>query len=495
MNTSAKILLIDDKWGRPDDPIWMDRFGQLPYRVCRETAARGPRSYSAAVAMACVERELPDLGAVLLDVSFGDNDKLGLEILEGIRSKHPQLPIVIFTHFETATNRELLVRSLELGANDYLEKSSMPDHLDETLRLYIDPARNDTLLGNSDGIRRLRAQIARVSFSGETPVLVIGESGTGKDLVAHAVHRHGPRRRGNFVVLDNATEDSDAIESELFGHEAGAFVGATERRIGAIERAHLGVLFLDEIADMSLVLQGKLLRVLETRTFRRLGGNEQITSQFQLVCATNRQPEELLRSGRLREDFYHRVGTILLHVPPLRKRSADVGLLAEWMVRKDAAVTGHSARASVLTGPERRLLEGHDWPGNVRELRNVMHRACILGGGSTLDVRAALVAAVSGASTPAAQIGPRPDLPEEHSWVIARIRSELELAVATKERVKVYKGQRWRSEFMRLLYPQSRVPSSRGIEDVIKRLTQGPWGFNRWRKHQELVELVARLRE
>jgi DNA-binding NtrC family response regulator len=350
MAPRIRILLIDDVWGRPGDPQMASRYGSLPYDFLLESAGESAGCHSVESALRRVVSESAHLGAVLLDIMFGASaPRLGLEILAAIRLQYPTLPVVMFTTLETEDNREVAVRCLEMGANDYLEKSAPAELLHQTLQLYVDSTRDDSLLGNSAGIRQLRAQIARVAFSGETSVLVVGESGTGKELVARAIHRHGPRRRGPFVAMNSAHADSPLTESLLFGHERGSFTGATEPRRGLIEEADGGVLFLDEIADMPIALQAKLLRVLETRTFRRIGGARDVSSQFQLVCATNRRPEDLLGRGLLREDFFYRIATMILHVPPLRARRDDVPMLAQWLLLRFKGRSERKLPATRLT--------------------------------------------------------------------------------------------------------------------------------------------------
>ncbi len=503
MSEEPRILLIDDQWGQPDDPMIPSQYGRLPYRWLLESAQDSLGNFTVEQAINRVRAEAPALGVVLLDISFGKtSDRLGLQILQSIRSEFPVLPVLIFTSLESRHNREIVVDCMELGANEFVEKTPSSQVMDSILQAYVGAQADSALYGNSTAIRILRARIARIAFSGETSVLVVGESGTGKELVARALHRQGPNRVGPFVPKNCADSDSQLLDSELFGHEKGAFTGAAMKRIGLIEEANGGTLFLDEVADMPLSLQAKLLRALETRTIRRLGGSSDIKCTFQLVCATNRNPSELISEGKLREDFFYRVAAVTLQVAPLRDRSDDILVLSDFFLRRFKERGGASYPGQRFAVPFQKQLRRYTWPGNVRELRNVVERSVILSTRAEIglvDFPEDLLDQKQDvqSSTDLEQAGSLhqriPDNPSD--WSCARIIAELQLAVLARERVQSYKGTQWKAEFMRLMYPECKAANAKGFEDLLKRLTQGPWGVSNWESYPSVAELLRKLRD
>ncbi|HEY8503092.1 MAG TPA: sigma-54-dependent Fis family transcriptional regulator, partial [Gemmataceae bacterium] len=238
------------------------------------------------------------------------------------------------------------------------------------------------LVGQSEALREVRSQIDKVAATNAT-VLVRGESGTGKELVARAIHEASPRRDNPLICLNCAALTETLLESELFGHEKGAFTGATERMAGKFESADRGTIFLDEIGEMSLTTQAKLLRVLEGHPFERVGGNVPIKVDVRVVAATNRPLEEAVREGKFRRDLFFRLQVVEIRVPPLRDRLDDVPLLAEHFLKRFARETGRKVQG--FTPGALRKLSEHSWPGNVRELRNVIERAVALGSGPVID--------------------------------------------------------------------------------------------------------------
>jgi len=495
-SANHRVLLIDDQWGRSDDPMIPERYGRLPVEWLLESAADEKGKHQVSVAVARVAEEMPILAAVLLDINFGRaGDRLGVEILKGIRLEFPTLPVLMFTSLDSDEHRELVIQCMELGANEYVEKVPSAAQMQAILSVYTDSGTETALYGNSSPMRLLRAQIARVAFSGETSVLIVGESGTGKELVAQALHRQGPKSQGPFVAKNCAHSDLHLLESELFGHEKGSFTGAISQRKGLIEEADGGVLFLDEIADMPMELQGKLLRTLQNRTFRRVGGDRDLTSRFQLVCATNRKPDELIRDGRLREDFYYRIATMTLHTPPLRERAEDIPSLAEWFLKRFKAKGGASYPGKRFAPSFLSHLQQHSWPGNVRELRNVVERAVILSRTAVIGIEELPEPMVSSRSaTATGKIAYSEPHEDTAQWPVARLAAELRLAVAARQRVQSYKGNQWKAEFMRLMYPESKAANAKGFDDLIKRLTQGPWGCPSWQNQPELAQLIEVLR-
>jgi DNA-binding NtrC family response regulator len=493
MNT---ILLIDDQWGRANDPMIRERYGKLAlssdFQWALESAEEPSGIYSVEKAIARIRQDQP--AVVLLDVMFGRKQpRLGVEILERIRVEFPVLPVVMFTSVKSDEDRELVVRCLELGANEYLEKPASAAQMETVLNAYTSKESDKAIYGNSGAIRGLRSKIARTAFSGQTNVLIYGESGTGKELVARAIYRQGPRKAGPFVPLNCAFLESQILESELFGHERGAFTGATTEHNGLLRSANGGVLFLDEIANMPHSLQGKLLRAIQERCFRRVGGNTEIKSNFQLVCATNRPPEQLVKDGKLREDFFYRVAAVTLQVPPLRERREDVPFLVEMFLRKckehDGLATYPGERFS---DDSLRRMQLYDWPGNVREVENVVERSLIFSKDALIEVEN-LSAATRTPGSPnsveeAVALSASPV-----AWERERLLSEIKFAVQAKKHVQSYKGGQWKAEFMRLMYPECKAANAKGFDDLIKRLTQGPWGSPKIRNNIEIKRLLDEL--
>ena len=233
------------------------------------------------------------------------------------------------------------------------------------------------ILGESDATNQLRKLLRRVAQTNAT-VLIQGENGTGKELVAHAMHRNSSRKDGPFIKLNCAALPENLVESELFGHEKGSFTGATNKREGRFELAHGGTIFLDEISELSLPLQSKLLRVLQEREFERVGGNRTIKVDVRVVAATNRKLEQSVEKNEFRQDLYFRLNVVPVHVPALRERDGDVPLLAEAFCQR--FIRNHGVPVKGLTPESLTALQGHDWPGNIRELQNVLERAVILCG-------------------------------------------------------------------------------------------------------------------
>lgn len=320
---------------------------------------------------------------ILSDVVMPGKD--GLTLLEEIKSVDGSVPVVMISGQATV---EMAVRATRLGAVDFLEKPISTEKLlltvENALKLVRLEEENRQLrrrvgkqeiVWASEAMRGVMAQIERVAAS-ETRVCILGETGTGKELAAHTIHERSPRKNGPFVTLNCAAVPSELIESELFGHEKGAFTGATSRHAGRFEQAHRGTLFLDEIGDMPPVMQAKLLRVLEGGEVERVGGDRTIPVDVRVLVATHRNLSELAAQGKFREDLYHRIYVFPLVLPPLRKRPEDIPLLAEHFSRQVAEVNGWKPRPFTPEALEE--LKLYSWPGNVRELRNVVERLMLL---------------------------------------------------------------------------------------------------------------------
>jgi DNA-binding NtrC family response regulator len=313
----------------------------------------------------------------------------GLELLRALKDQLSDLTLILLTAQGTV---ESAVEAIKEGAYDYLSKPVDPQRLKILLQKAVE--RQETLrevkhlrrqlreqgsfgriVGNSPGIRSVYRVIEQ-SAPTNASVLIWGESGTGKELVAQTIHELSPRATFPFVAINCAAIPETLLESEIFGHEKGAFTGAHDRRTGVFELAHRGTLFLDEIAEMQPATQVKLLRVLQERTFRRLGGRQEQTVDVRVIAATNMNPGDAVRNGKLREDLYYRLNVFAIELPPLRDRREDVPLLIQRFLNEFNAVNGKSVRA--VDQDAMQILEQYPWPGNIRELRNVMERATIL---------------------------------------------------------------------------------------------------------------------
>ncbi len=331
--------------------------------------------------------EQQDYFMVITDARLGGMS--GYELLSRLKARWPELPVLMITAFATP---RLAVEAIQAGAIDYLAKPFAPEELihainrcAERYRLLAEnaslraraeqPSRLDQIIGEAPAIRELRQLIQTVAPTNAT-VLILGESGTGKELVAGALHNLSLRRDRSYVRINCAAIPETLLESELFGHERGAFTGAVRQKLGRVEEAHEGTIFLDEIGDMSRPLQAKLLRFLEDGSFTRVGGTQELRVDVRLVAATNRDIIEAIRKGHFREDLYHRLNVVQFRPPPLRERGQDILVLADHFLQQFSVTLNKNLRGFRPTA--RRLLLDHHWPGNVRELRNVIERAVIL---------------------------------------------------------------------------------------------------------------------
>lgn len=369
------LLIVDD-----DDAI-------------RETLAEIGRDSGFSVALAAsvkdamiqLERQAPDL--VLTDVRLPEGS--GMDIFKNVAAASAE--VVVMTGHGTLDNA---VQALRLGATDYLVKPICMERLNEIMARIVsnsggepaglpfeEPGRFGKMYGTSAPMRELYRQIGRVAPTDVT-VLLIGESGTGKELAAHAIHELSARRQRPFIAVNCGAISPHLIESEMFGHERGSFTGADRQHKGYFERADGGTLFLDEVTEMPLDLQVKLLRVLETGRFMRVGTNREIGCDIRIVAATNRNPEQAVQEGKLREDLYYRLNVFPLQLPPLRERGEDVLFLAERFLQAQNEETG---RSKAFAPGAAQTLSQYEWPGNVRELKNFVRRAFIMAEGDELD--------------------------------------------------------------------------------------------------------------
>jgi nitrogen regulation protein NR(I) len=338
------------------------------------------------------QSQRPD--AVLLDVRLAD--MFGLDVFDRLRQVDPRLPIIVITAYATT---ETAIEAMKRGAFEYLLKPvdfhRLRDVVNKALELSRlrhvpavfeeepteDDAAVDRIVGRSAAMQEVYKAIGRVALLDVT-VLIVGESGTGKELVARALYHHSRRSQFPFLTINCAAIPEALLESELFGHERGAFTGADRRRIGKFEQAHQGTILLDEIGDMALSTQAKMLRLLQEQRFERLGGNETIQTDVRVIAATNQDLEEAVASGRFRQDLLYRLNGFTIHLPPLRERRDDLPLLVDHLIKVSNRGLDRQVRA---VSPEAmRLLEIYPWPGNVRELQSSIRYALVHATGEVL---------------------------------------------------------------------------------------------------------------
>ncbi len=342
-------------------------------------------------ALDAIRGQTPDL--VLLDIAMPGRD--GLEILEELRQVWPELPVVMMSGHGTI---ETAVRATQLGAFDFVEKPLSVEKLlltirhaleqsklqSENLRLRAESIRAHEILGEAPPIKKLKEQI-QVAAPTNGWVLISGENGTGKEMVAKQIHVQSKRADHPFVEVNCAAIPEELIESELFGHEKGAFTGAIAQKRGKFELADQGTIFLDEIADMSLRTQAKILRILQEHKFERVGGTETLEVDVRVIAATNKSLEKEIQEGTFREDLYYRLNVIPFHVPPLRERKGDIPVLAEAFAREFCTESG--TRPKAIAARAMGLLQAYSWPGNVRELRNLIERLVLMTPGARIRDR------------------------------------------------------------------------------------------------------------
>lgn len=378
----VRILVVDDELViRESLHGWLKKSG---YQV--DTAEGG----SAALAM--LEKTPYDL--LFLDIMMPVMS--GIEVLEVVKEDYPQTLVVMITAYGSV---ETAVQAMKRGANDYLLKPFDPDQLsllteklmqqkrimDENIFLreqMAEAIRFENLVGRSEAMQELFTLIQDVAES-DSPVLITGETGTGKELVAKAIHAKSARCNGPFIAINCGAFPEHLLESELFGHERGAFTGAHRAKKGRLDLAHHGTLFLDEVGIVPLKMQVDLLRVLETKEFHRLGGTAEIEVDFRTIAATNRDLQQAIEKGEFRQDFFYRLNVISLHIPPLRERRDDIPLLAEHFLDRYSRETNKDI--DTIDKEAMSILRQYDWPGNVRELENAIERAVVIGKKRRLD--------------------------------------------------------------------------------------------------------------
>ncbi len=378
----ARLLVIDDE---PNVLYSLEK-------TLRSDALEVLTASTAKEGIELAQRRHPD--AVLLDVRL--SDMFGLDAFDRLREVDPRLPIVVITAYATT---ETAIEAMKRGAFEYLLKPvdfhRLREVVDKALELsrlrhvpaifeQQETAENgsvDRIVGRSPSMQEVYKAIGRVALLDVT-VLIVGESGTGKELVARALYQHSHRKDRPFLAINCAAIPESLLESELFGHERGAFTGADRRRIGKFEQAHQGTIFLDEIGDMALSTQAKMLRLLQEQRFERLGGNETIQTDVRVIAATNHDLEAAVSAGRFRQDLLYRLNGFTIHLPPLRERIDDLPLLVDHFLKIFNRDLNRQVRS---VAPETmRLLEAYPWPGNVRELQSTIRYAMVHAAGEVL---------------------------------------------------------------------------------------------------------------
>ncbi len=384
MSKKISILIVDDEESVRDSLLnWFIEDG---YRVeCAGDARR---------ALTLLESDEFDI--ILADIKMPGMD--GLEMLKRIKSLKKDSIVIMMTAFATV---DTAVQALKDGAFDYVTKPFDPDDLshlirnatkqislieeNEVLKEKVISLENvEDLIGNSEAMKKVLHEIESVAQSNAS-VIITGESGTGKELVARAIHANSPRKFFPLVSVHCGALSESLLESELFGHEKGAFTGAVYNRKGRFEMADSGTIFLDEIATISQKMQVELLRVLESKKFVRVGGNKEISSDFRVICATNRDLKTMVEKGLFREDLFYRLNVVNIVVPPLRDRKEDIPLLVEYFIKKYC----HSMNRPLITIETAALkhLEEFSFPGNIRELENMIERAIVVGNGKKISLK------------------------------------------------------------------------------------------------------------
>ena len=384
MTPKISILIVDDEASVRDSLYnWFKEDGYIV--ECAENAKE---------ALSIIESRNFDI--ILADFKMPGMD--GLEMQRRIKAIDKEAIVIIMTAFASVDSA---VRALKDGAYDYITKPFDPDDLshlirnatkqitlkaeNEALRTKLTTLENvDDIIGNSQAMMHVLKQVESVAQSNSS-VIIIGESGTGKELIARAIHSNSPRRFFPMVSVHCGALTESLLESELFGHEKGAFTGAMYNRKGRFEMADGGTIFLDEIATISTKMQIDLLRVLETKSFMRVGGNKEISSDFRVICATNRDLKKMVENGTFREDLYYRLNVVSITIPPLRERIEDIPLLVDYFIKKYC----NSMSRDIITIDPAALkrLEEFEFPGNVRELDNMIERAIVIGNGKVIHLK------------------------------------------------------------------------------------------------------------
>ena len=378
---SDKILIVDD------EPSNRNILGQeLTHEGYAVSAASDGRE-----ALRKAESFRPDL--IILDYMMPDLS--GLEVLQELRKRENDTPVVMITAYGTM---ERAVEAMKEGAYDFITRPFEPDHIALVVRKALEQQRlkrgveilseeveeRYRLVIGESAAMKIAVELAKKAADSNATVLLLGESGTGKEIFARAIHNWSERKDRPFIAINTVGLSKDLVESELFGHEQGAFTGANRRKTGKIELAQGGTIFFDEIGDVSAELQAKLLRFLQEREFERVGGVTPISVDVRIIAATNRNLERSVKEGLFRPDLFYRLNVVAINLPPLRERREDISVLSQYFLRKHSAAIRRNVTG--ISDEAQSKLTAYDWPGNVRELANVIERAVVLGSGATITL-------------------------------------------------------------------------------------------------------------
>ena len=448
--TAAKILLIEDDAGIRDTlrRVLVEEGHEV------EVEEEGDLGLARATA--------DSFNVVISDLRLPGLD--GLELVRKLHAAKPRLPIILVTAFGTT---QTAIEAIKFGAYDYVLKPfDIPELLNlikkaadsnrlmsEPVNLGVPAASHDALVGRSMAMQAIYKEIGRVA-SRPVNILIRGETGTGKELIARALYQHSERANAPFVAINCAAIPETLLESELFGHERGAFTGADVRRIGRFEQANSGTIFLDEIGDMTLGTQVKLMRILQEKRLQRLGGGEDIAVDVRVIAATHRDLETAIRDKQFREDLYYRLSVVVITLPPLRGRREDIPDLVHYFLRKHGSEMGNENPSIHPDAME--FLQAQNWPGNVRELENVTRKALLLAQNYTINVdhaRAALSKTVGVGFSPTSAFGEyvdellaaarRGELANAHERAMETAERELFLRAIEQARGNQAKASRW----------------------------------------------------
>jgi len=451
MSRDAHILLIEDDVSLATNLCDVLKEDGFKVTVCNRGDEGLRRANTDECDVVLTDLRLPGLG--------------GLELVRQLHDTQPRLPVVLMTAHGTI---ETAIEATKLGAYDYLQKPfEMPELIGllhravEASRLMREPVTlpdapagsRTALVGTGRAMRDVCKEIGRVAGKPVT-ILIRGETGTGKELIARAVYQHSPRAKAPFIAINCAAIPENLLESELFGHERGAFTGADQRRIGRFEQANHGTLFLDEIGDLPPNTQVKLLRVLQHQTFQRVGGAESISVDVRVIAATHRNLEAMIREEKFREDLFHRLNVVCLQLPPLRERREDIPVLVQHFLRKYAGDFG--VESPTISADALAVLQADSWPGNVRELENISRR--LLLGARGLSINADAVRQTLAARN--AEAGPtgrsfaafagellaraqKCGLPDAHARMLAEAEREILTQAITLAEGNQAKAARW----------------------------------------------------
>ncbi len=376
-----KILIVDDN---------KDFIGDLTLLLQSDFSSEG--ALSGEEALTLLQRKNYD--AILLDIDFGEGRMDGFQFLKKVHQEFPWLPVVMVSKYESV---ETVVKAMKMGASNYVGKKPNLMELKISIQKAMDELKlkgnhqllveeieelKGQLIGESEVLKEIRRKIDRLSQVDST-VLITGETGTGKELVARKLHKNSPRKDCAFVAVNCAAIPKELFESELFGHEKGSFTGAIKRQRGKFELANEGTIFLDEITELNISTQAKLLRVLQEKAIERVGGTDLIPINVRVIAATNRNLADLVQRGEFRDDLYYRLKVTRIHLPPLRERKEDIPLLAKYFAVKKASKLKRAIPE--ISKEAIGLLVSYNWPGNIRELENLIENALVYAEGETIE--------------------------------------------------------------------------------------------------------------